>query len=76
MDLFGFTSNCLDAFVIVVAKGGKVLNARKNRLCFIIDFFCLIYWCFMDMGRGLYSQSFGCIISILICIYGFKKWGK
>jgi hypothetical protein len=30
----------------------------------------------MDISRGLYSQGLSCIISMIICVYGFKRWGK
>jgi hypothetical protein len=76
MDLFGFTANCIDACMLCFGKTGKFLNARGNRICFIIEIICLIYWFTMDINRGLYSQGCSCIISIIICVYGFKKWGK
>lgn len=76
MNYFGLTANIIDACMLIFGKGGKFLNARGNRLCFLIDICCLSYWFFMDLNRGLYSQGFSCIISICICIYGFINWGK
>ncbi len=76
MNLFGFTANIIDACMLIFGKGGKFLNARGNRICFLIDIICLSYWFYMDIARGLYSQGFSCIISIIICIYGFINWGK
>ncbi len=76
MNFFGLTANIIDACMLLFGKGGKFLNARGNRICFLIDICCLTYWFFMDINRGLYSQGFSCIISICICIYGFINWGK
>jgi hypothetical protein len=76
MNLFGLTANIIDACMLCLGKGGKFLNARGNRICFLIDITCLSYWFFMDIARRLYSQGFSCIISIIICIYGFINWGK
>lgn len=76
MDLFGITANVIDACMLCFGKTGKFLNARGNRICFIIEIICLIYWCFMDINRGLYSQSFSCLISMCISFYGFYNWGK
>jgi nicotinamide riboside transporter PnuC len=76
MNLFGFTANIIDACFLIFGKSGKILNARGNRICFLIDICCLTYWFFMDIQRGLYSQGASCIVSICICIYGFYKWGK
>jgi len=72
--LFGITANLIDALFLFLGKGGKILNARGNRICFLIDIFCLSYWTYMDFCRGLYSQGFSAIISICICIYGFRRW--
>ena len=70
------TANIIDGCFLIFGKGGKILNARGNRICFLIDLVCLSYWCYMDMNRGLYSQGFSCIVSMCIAIYGFKRWGK
>lgn len=76
MDLFGFTANLVDAGMLCLGKTGKFLNARGMRICFLIDIICLSYWCYMDIQRGLISQGLSCLVSICICIYGFRKWGK
>lgn len=76
MNLFGLTANLIDACFLILGKSGKVLNARGNRICFLIDLVCLSYWFFMDIQRGLYSQGVSCIVSICISIYGFRNWGK
>jgi len=76
MNYFGLTANLIDACMLIFGKSGKFLNARGNRLCFIIDIICLTYWFYMDLQRGLYSQGCSCIISICIGIYGFINWGK
>lgn len=76
MNPFGITANIIDACFLLLGKTGKILNARGNRICFLIDLICLSYWLFMDLNRGLYSQSVSCLISMGICIYGFRRWGK
>lgn len=76
MNFFGMTANIVDACMLLFGKGGKFLNARGNRICFLIDMSCLTYWFFMDLNRGLYSQGISCIISFCICVYGFINWGK
>jgi hypothetical protein len=76
LNLFGITANIIDACFLIFGKTGKFLNARGNRICFLIDICCLSYWFFMDIQRGLYSQGVSCIISIMIAIYGFIKWGQ
>lgn len=75
-NLFSFTANLIDALFLVLGKGGKILNARGNRICFLIDITCLSYWVYMDFARGLYSQGTSALISIFIAIYGFRRWGK
>lgn len=75
-NLFGFTANLIDAAFIVCGNTSKILNARGIRLCFLIDIFCLGYWTYIDIERNLYSQAIGAIVSILICIYGYRRWGK
>lgn len=75
-NLFGLTANLIDACFLVVGKSGKILNARGNRICFLLDIGCLSYWIHMDIMRGLYSQAISAMVSICICIYGFRKWGK
>lgn len=75
-NLFGLTANIIDACVLLCGKTGKVLNARGMRACFLIDLCCLTYWVQMDFQRGLYSQGVSAIISMGICIYGYRRWGK
>lgn len=76
MNLFGLTANLIDAFMLICGKGGKLLNARGIRYCFLVDMFCLSYWFYMDINRGLISQAIGCLVSFGISIYAFQHWGK
>lgn len=76
MNPFGLAANIVDACFLILGKGGKILNARGNRVCFLIDLTCLSYWMYMDINRGLYSQAVGIIFSASISIYGYIKWGK
>ena len=76
MNYFGLTANIIDACFLVMGKTGKFLNARGNRICFLIDMVCLVYWFYMDIERGLYSQAASVTVSFGLCIYGFINWGK
>lgn len=76
MNLFGLTANIIDACFLLLGKGGKILNARGIRICFLIDIVCLSYWLYMDLNRGLISQGISCIISIGIACYGYVRWGR
>lgn len=76
MNLFGMTANIIDACFLILGKTGKVLNARGNRICFLTDLVCLSYWMYIDINRELYSQGFGCLVSMALCFYGYYKWGQ
>lgn len=76
MNYFGMIANIVDACFIILGKTGKILNARGNRICFLLDMTCLTYWFYMDIERGLYSQAIGVFVSLGIAIYGFRNWGK
>ena len=62
--------------MLCLGKTGKFLNARGNRVCFLIDLVCLTYWLYMDLNRGLYAQGLSCFISMGLSIYGYIRWGK
>lgn len=72
----GLIANLIDAVFLILGKSGKFLNARGNRICFIFEWICLIYWFFTDINRGLYAQAISVVVSFLIAIYGFRRWGK
>lgn len=74
--MYGFWENFIDACFLVLGKSGKLLNARGNRICFILEFICLLYWGYIGCKRGLYSQAASVVVSIGICIYGFYRWGS
>jgi len=76
MNLFGLTANLIDAGMLIFGKTGKILNARRNRYCFIIDIICLCYWIYMNVRRGLFSQVISAVVSIMIYSYAFYNWGK
>ena len=76
MNYFGLVANLIDACFMIAGKTGKFLNARGNRICFLIDIVCLTYWIYMDIQRELYSQAVSATISMFICAYGFRRWGK
>jgi nicotinamide riboside transporter PnuC len=76
MDFFGLFANILDGCMLVLGKYCKFLNAKKIRICFLFEIICLLYWMYMNFNRGLYSQMASCVVSIMICIYGYREWGK
>ncbi len=62
--------------MLCLGKGGKILNARGLRACFLVDLVCLSYWLYMDLNRGLIAQGCSCVVSMAICVYGYIRWGK
>lgn len=69
----------MEAFDTIVSLSGKYarwLNVRGKRACFIIWFFCVLYWAVRDVYVGFYSQAFFCIISLGLHVYGYWNWGK
>lgn len=70
------TSNLIDAVFLLLGKGGKFLNARGNRICFLIDLFCLTYWFYIDLHRELYAQAVSVLVSAAIAVYGYRRWGR
>lgn len=76
MNPFGLTANIIDFVFLCFGKYGKFLNARGQRICFIIDLVCICYWFFIDVQRGLYGQAASCFISTAIAIYGYRNWKK
>jgi nicotinamide riboside transporter PnuC len=76
MNHFGLAANLVDACFMVAGKTGKLLNARGNRICFLMDIICLTYWIYIDIERCLYSQALSAVISMFICVYGFRRWGR
>ena len=72
----GWIAEAIDLFFIVLGKGGKVLNARGLKICFVIDTVCLIYWLYIDIERQLYAQAASVSVGIAINIYGYRNWAK
>lgn len=73
---YSLADNLRDAIFLILGKTGKFLNARGNRVCFIIEFCCLCYWLYTDINRGLYAQGISVFVSMGISIYGFRRWGR
>ena len=76
MNYFGLFANLVDAAFLTLGKTSKFLNARGNRICFLLDMVCLVYWFYIDIERGLYSQAISVVVSFGLAIYGFRNWGK
>jgi nicotinamide riboside transporter PnuC len=66
----------LDTIAKVLGKYGTWLGIRKNRMCFIVNIICCVYWIGIDVYRNLWSQALFTIPTIALQIYGFYKWGK
>lgn len=65
-----------DTIINLLGKYGRWLNARGRRICFLIWMVCISYWICVDFMRGLYAQTFFCIVSGALHIYGYVHWGK
>lgn len=74
--MIGLTANIIDAVFLMMGKTSKFMNARGNRWCFALDGVCIIYWFFIDLDRGLYSQAASVFVSAGISIYGWHRWSK
>lgn len=74
MTTINWTAEILDTIISLSGKYGRWLNARGNRVCFIIWTMCTVYWAIRDFKLGLYSQSIFCIFSIALNIYGYFNW--
>lgn len=72
----GWIAEAIDLFFIILGKGGKVLNARGLKICFVIDTVCLLYWLYVDLERQLYAQSASVVVGIAINLYGYRNWTK
>jgi cell shape-determining protein MreC len=66
----------LDTITSLSGKLGRWLNIKKKRACFLIWSLCCIYWIFRNYNLNLFSQSFFCIISLGLNMYGYLYWGK
>ena len=66
----------LDTIFSLLGKYGRWLNARARRGCFIIWSIVTLYWAYRDFTMGLYSQTFFCIFSCGLNVYGYYNWKK
>ena len=69
-----WTAELFDTLASLSGKYGRWLNARGQRLCFVIWSVCTIYWAIRDFNLGLYSQGIFCVFSVLLNIYGYINW--
>lgn len=72
----GWLAEFIDLIFIILGKGGKILNARGLKICFLIDLVCLAYWGYIDIQRQLYAQALSVGVGIVINIYGYMNWKK
>lgn len=76
MHHIGWLAEFIDLVFILLGKGGKILNAKGLKICFIIDSVCLAYWFWVDIDRCLYAQAGSVFIGFVINIYGYYNWRK
>lgn len=74
MPNINWIAEILDTIASLSGKYGRWLNARGNRICFIIWAVCTVYWAVRDFKLGLYSQTIFCVFSIGLNIYGYFNW--
>jgi len=71
---FDIIGEALDTLFSLLGKYGRWLNARGNKICFIIWNICTTYWMFRDFYLGLYSQGAFCVFSLALNVYGYLRW--
>lgn len=65
-----------DLIFTLLGKAGRWFNVKGQRICFVLWFFCLLYWTARNLELGLMVQSAGCIFSMGLHAYGFWNWKK
>lgn len=63
-----------DLIITLLSKAGRWFNVKGQRICFVIWFFCLIYWTARNLSMSLYVQSIGCLFSMGFHLYGYFNW--
>ncbi len=71
-----WSGEILDTIASLAGKYGRWLSANAKRSCFIVWSLCTIYWSIRDFSLGLYSQTFFCIFSVGLNIYGYFNWKR
>lgn len=65
-----------DTIFSLMGKGGRWLNIKRNRSCFLVWSVCVIWWAIRDFYVGFYSQGIFCLVSLCFHVYGWIEWGK
>lgn len=63
-----------DLIFTLAGKVGRWFNVKGQRICFIIWFFCLMYWTIRNFDLGLMVQCCGCFFSMAMHAYGYWNW--
>jgi len=63
-----------DLIFTIIGKLGRWLNVKGQRICFVIWAFCLVYWVSRNLSMDLYVQAGGCIVSLILHLYGWWNW--
>lgn len=62
--------------VIILSIVGAWLNAKRNRLCFVLWAICNLYWIDVNIDKGEYLQAVQWGTMLYIAVYGWFNWGK
>lgn len=73
---FNLLGEILDTITSLGGKWGRWLNVRQKRICFLIWAACCIYWTLRNIELKLWSQSFFCLVSLGLNLYGYVYWGR
>ena len=60
--------------ITAVAIVGTIGNVYKKNWCFILWIVSNLYWMFIDITYGLYSQAFLFFVYFALSIFGLYKW--
>lgn len=71
-----WVAEAIDTVFLFGGKAARILNIKKNRLCFAVWIACTLYWCYIDIVRELYAQALFTVPSMLIHVWGWWKWTK
>lgn len=65
-----------DLIFTLIGKLGRWFNIKGQKICFILWGIVMIYWIFRNWQMGLMVQTGGCVVSLMMHIYGYYNWSK
>lgn len=69
-----FVGEMIDALMGILGLYAKFLNARLNRISFVIWGIAYIYWISRNISNELYAQAVFSFITMGISWYGYFRW--